>query len=189
VFDSPDGPGIEFGFSVSLAGDVDGNGTGEVLIGAPGYDGEAPGEGRAYLFEAACGPTGCARPGEPCATDGECVTRACVEGICCDRRCDGPCWRGCNEAGRCLAAAAGVPCDACGACDGDGACVGACPPDAGPSPDAGRDLDAAPPPERSGTAAPRGCGCRMGASVASPFGIALLTLAAALLRRRSRPPI
>jgi hypothetical protein len=44
------------GKAVAGAGDVDGDGYGDVLIGAPGFDGQAADEGRAFLF--AGGPAG-----------------------------------------------------------------------------------------------------------------------------------
>ena len=42
--------GAQFGFSVSTAGDVNGDGLSDVIIGAVGYDGEQSDEGRAYVF-------------------------------------------------------------------------------------------------------------------------------------------
>lgn len=46
-----------FGSSVATAGDVNGDGFGDILIGAPNYDGVEPNTGRAYLFEgSASGP-------------------------------------------------------------------------------------------------------------------------------------
>ena len=40
-----------FGWSVATAGDVDGDGTSEVIVGAPGFDHGEAGEGRAYIFD------------------------------------------------------------------------------------------------------------------------------------------
>jgi hypothetical protein len=40
----------EFGFSAAGAGDVNGDGFGDVLIGAPGYDGTQWNEGKAFLY-------------------------------------------------------------------------------------------------------------------------------------------
>jgi len=40
----------EFGFSAAGIGDVDGDGFGDVMIGAPGYDGAAWNEGKAFLY-------------------------------------------------------------------------------------------------------------------------------------------
>lgn len=38
------------GWSVASAGDVDGDGTLELIVGAPGFDNGQAGEGRAYLL-------------------------------------------------------------------------------------------------------------------------------------------
>jgi len=45
-----DQPFAAFGSSVSTAGDVDGDGYSDVLVGAPLYDGGAPNQGRAYAY-------------------------------------------------------------------------------------------------------------------------------------------
>ena len=42
--------GAEFGYSVDSAGDIDGDGLSEVIIGAPFYDVNLSGEGRAYAY-------------------------------------------------------------------------------------------------------------------------------------------
>jgi len=42
--------GSQFGFSVAPAGDVNGDGYGDVLVGAPGYDDGQADEGAAFLF-------------------------------------------------------------------------------------------------------------------------------------------
>ena len=39
-----------FGYSVSTAGDVNGDGYGDLIVGAPDYDGDQPGEGAAYVY-------------------------------------------------------------------------------------------------------------------------------------------
>ncbi|MFC1638987.1 integrin alpha [Patescibacteria group bacterium] len=45
-----DQTGAAFGYSVSSAGDVNGDGYGDVIVGAYGYDGGTTDEGRAFLF-------------------------------------------------------------------------------------------------------------------------------------------
>jgi len=47
-----------FGYSVSTAGDVNGDGYSDVIVGAPNHDGEQPGEGAAFAYHG--GPTGLA---------------------------------------------------------------------------------------------------------------------------------
>ena len=52
----PEGHGTpEFGFSVSSAGDVNGDGFGDVIVGAPGWDGGQQGEGAAFIFLGSAG--------------------------------------------------------------------------------------------------------------------------------------
>ena len=48
--------GAQFGISVSTAGDVNGDGYADVIVGASWADGGHPSEGRAYLFRGS--PTG-----------------------------------------------------------------------------------------------------------------------------------
>ncbi len=45
------GQGAWFGYSVATAGDVDGDGYGDVVVGAIFYDNGQPGEGRAFLYD------------------------------------------------------------------------------------------------------------------------------------------
>jgi hypothetical protein len=45
-----DQPGASFGTSVSTAGDVNGDGFADVVVGAPGYDNVEAAEGRAYVY-------------------------------------------------------------------------------------------------------------------------------------------
>jgi hypothetical protein len=60
-----------FGVSVAGAGDVDGDGLSNVLVGAFRRDGSAIDEGRAYLFEAAGGGPGGFPPVELTAPEGQ----------------------------------------------------------------------------------------------------------------------
>jgi len=53
-----------FGHAVAAAGDVDGDGVGDVIVGAPGSDSAAIDAGRAYVFAAAGGPAFLAPAGE-----------------------------------------------------------------------------------------------------------------------------
>jgi hypothetical protein len=71
-FGSPSGPGwsqadwtaecdqedAEFGRSVATAGDVNGDGFADVIIGAPGYDYGLPDRGRAYVYHGSAGGLG-----------------------------------------------------------------------------------------------------------------------------------
>lgn len=50
TFDPTDQGGALFGSAVAGAGDTNGDGFADVLVGAPGWDGEASDEGRAYLY-------------------------------------------------------------------------------------------------------------------------------------------
>ncbi|MEM9802195.1 MAG: integrin alpha [Planctomycetota bacterium] len=48
-------PGDQFGTTVDRAGDVDGDGIGDIVVGAPGDGTFAPGAGRAYVYSGATG--------------------------------------------------------------------------------------------------------------------------------------
>src|SRR5512138_3394324 len=83
------------------------------------------------------GPPGSNKQGEACATDDDCVTHACADGVCCDTACGDAC-HACNlpdNVGTCVAVARGAapthgacdthPPESCGTnglCDGDGHC-------------------------------------------------------------------
>ena len=55
-----------FGTSVSTAGDVDGNGYSDVIIGAPGFDNGQTNEGRAFVYHGSVsGPGASAFPPTP----------------------------------------------------------------------------------------------------------------------------
>lgn len=81
--------------------------------------------------------------GEPCLGEFECASRHCVDGVCCNRACDGDCEacsasEGASADGACTVLGASTICRAAaGACDLAEACDGSsptCPPDA-PAPD------------------------------------------------------
>lgn len=74
---------------------------------------------------------------QPCGADGECATGFCVDGVCCDQRCNGTCMT-CvlpSSPGKCVAAPfgndlrheCGPDLSCIGTCDGKGACTGAGP--------------------------------------------------------------
>ena len=83
------------------------------------------------------GPPGSKKQGEACGAPGDCETKNCVDGVCCDTACTDAC-RACNlpdNVGTCVAVAAGVapahagcdkqPATSCGnngLCDGAGSC-------------------------------------------------------------------
>ena len=83
------------------------------------------------------GTCGKRKNGQPCPDPSECDSGACVDGVCCESSCTGPC-RSCNlpgSPGQCLNVASGAPdprstcadlgaasCSTNGVCDGNGAC-------------------------------------------------------------------
>jgi hypothetical protein len=100
--------------------DADGDGRGDACAGSDGGGDDGPPRGK----------------GEPCGGSGGCSSGFCVDGVCCESECAGPC-RSCNlpgNAGSCAVVADGQdPRDACheqpadgcgldGSCDGAGAC-------------------------------------------------------------------
>ncbi|HET7506577.1 MAG TPA: hypothetical protein VFK02_36405 [Kofleriaceae bacterium] len=126
-----DGESVDFfGSAVALSG-------ASALIGAPGDDDLASSSGAAYAFQLAAGDSGAA-----CASNADCGSGFCTDGVCCDTAC------GAGEANRCQACsvaagaavdgvcaprAAGTVCRAAaGACDAAETCSGsspACPAD------------------------------------------------------------
>ncbi|MFZ5468751.1 MAG: FG-GAP-like repeat-containing protein [Myxococcota bacterium] len=60
-FDPVDQQGANFGAAVASAGDVNADGFGDLLVGAPGWDGSSNAEGRAYVFFGGDGAPGAAR--------------------------------------------------------------------------------------------------------------------------------
>lgn len=113
-------------------------------------------------------------PGAPCAHDDDCGSGPCVDSVCCDDACEGPCV-GCDVVGVegvCSPRPVGTPC-LNGACDGAGVCATV-------RPDAGLDAPDAGVPARGAG------GCAVART--SPLGFALplallVTLAAAVRRR------
>jgi len=113
--------GENFGVSVSL--DVT-----SLLVG-DSFDSQT---GTAYAFD--WGPAN----GIECSSDSDCASNKCVEGICCNERCDGPCVScrsalSSSEEGICdpipsgsdpldQCAKGGGDCGLTGSCDGSGAC-------------------------------------------------------------------
>lgn len=69
-------------------------------------------------------------PGAPCADASECLSGYCVDGVCCESRCDGVC-QACNLSGTgvCQNVPDGTPCPDSDLCDGEEACrTGQCLP-------------------------------------------------------------
>lgn len=185
--------------------------TGACLVGmstrcAAGYcadattcvDGECPGS-------SFCAPSGVCElrraNGSSCASDEECESGACVDGICCNDACTGTC-ESCavpGSVGSCVIVPAMTDpdgeCGPAGYCDGIGGCVGGADADmrqvdAGVGTDgatSGIDVGIAAPDAGSTTMASSGCGCRASAPVgAGPAYVVLAGLAALAVRARRR---
>jgi hypothetical protein len=111
--------GDRFGCSVSLSGDL-------AIAGAylrysqPGSAGEYQGAAYTFLLKHA--------NGDPCATAEQCQSGLRVDGVCCDRACDGQC-EACDvpgSVGTCTTVPSGQPHGARPACAGGGVCQGIC---------------------------------------------------------------
>jgi hypothetical protein len=140
------------GNSVTASGACDGNGNcvmGPVVTCAPfGCDPSGP---AAHCFSTCTGPSQCVPgrecvnnscgkklPGATCTDSVECASAFCVDGVCCDSKCDGPCLS-CGQVGspgvcrpvpsgvkdpRNICADEGAPtCGTSGSCDGAGGCA------------------------------------------------------------------
>ncbi len=121
-----------------------GNATGATSTGGAGSSGAAamnggtgpdePGAGAGNEPLAGAGgadtspdPVGAAN-GQACSVHADCASDQCVDGVCCDRPCEGQC-EACNEPGTegtCTTVASGPPRGARDACDGAGGCQGSC---------------------------------------------------------------
>ncbi len=76
--------GAGFGGAVAPAGDVNGDGAADLLVGAYAADGTAQDSGKAFLFLGTPGQGPCEPPGTPCDDNDDCThTDACVEGGLC----------------------------------------------------------------------------------------------------------
>jgi hypothetical protein len=65
-------------------------------------------------------------PGAPCAENWECISNACVEGVCCENACAGRC-ESCNQPGSeglCVQLPDGTPCPDSNLCNGEETCSG-----------------------------------------------------------------
>ena len=131
--------------------------------------------------------------GAPCASASECAGGLCVDGVCCESACDGPC-DSCNQAGQeglCQPAIEKTPDPLCDPylCGGSGSCTATCQTTADCAPDsacnASGECVAAPTADDAQTDE-AGCGCRFSGNRHSMLWVLFLSLVLLRKRRRSR---